>query len=260
MTTLDPTNALTASGVDVHLGRSHILHRVDLQVAKGEVVALLGANGSGKSTLMRACLGLVPLSAGQVRLLGTPLGRAVPWQKVGYVPQRPGSASGVPATAAEVVRTGLLSGRRLWAGRQSRSATRAALDSVGLAEQSGQALHELSGGQQQRVSIARALVRQPELLLLDEPMAGVDQPSQEVFATLLAELKSQELTTVVVLHELGVLRPLIDRAVVIRQGRVVHDGALPEAAPHHDHPQHEHVHADHGEYEGEPDPLQVTLP
>lgn len=255
-----PVSTLNAANVDVHLGGAQILRRANLQVAKGEMVALLGANGSGKSTLMRACLGLVPISAGQVRILGAPLGRGVPWDRIGYVPQRPSSASGVPATAEEVVRTGLLSRRRWWIGKDGRAATETALEAVGMADQRGRALHHLSGGQQQRVSIARALVRRPDLLLMDEPMAGVDHPSQEVFAELLTGLKTQEVTTVVVLHELGLLRPLIDRAVVIRQGRVVHDGALPEPAPFHDHPQHEHLHAEHGEYEGPPDPLQVTLP
>lgn len=247
-------------GIDVHLGHAHILHQVDLQVAKGEVVALLGANGSGKSTLMRACLGLVPISAGSVRLLGAPVGRSVPWEKIGYVPQRTSQASGVPATAEEVVRTGMLSRRRWWVGRSGREASEKALESVGLADRRGQAWHELSGGQQQRVTIARALVRGPELLMLDEPMAGVDHPSQEVFAELLTQLKAEQLTTVVVLHELGVLRPLIDRAVVIRQGRAVHDGGPPRPATFRDHPEHEDIHPEHGQYEGEPEPHQTTLP
>src|SRR5699024_5521338 len=111
-----------------------------------------------------------------------------------------------------------------------------------------------------RVTIARALVRGPELLMLDEPMAGVDHPSQEVFAELLTQLKAEQLTTVVVLHELGVLRPLIDRAVVIRQGRAVHDGGPPRPATFRDHPEHEDIHPEHGQYEGEPEPHQTTLP
>src|SRR5690625_1044378 len=194
-------SAIHTTHLDVHLGGAQILHDVSMRVNVGEVVAVMGANGSGKSTLLKACLGLLPISRGQVHLLGRPLGRAVPWEKIGYVPQRSAQPSGVPATAEEVVRTGLLSRRRWWAGRGGREATASALAQVGLSDRREQPWHELSGGQQQRVAIARALVRRPELLLLDEPMAGVDQPSQEVFASLLGRLKTERLTTVVVLHE-----------------------------------------------------------
>src|SRR5690625_4915948 len=253
-------SAIHTTHLDVHLGGAQILHDVSMRVNVGEVVAVMGANGSGKSTLLRACLGLLPSSSGQVHLLGQPLGPTVPWHKIGYVPQRTPQASGVPATAEEVVRTGLLSRRRWWVGRSGRQATVRALASVGMSRRRNQAWHELSGGQQQRVAIARALVRQPELLLLDEPMAGVDKPSQGVFADLLGELKAQRLTTVVVLHELGVLRPVIDRAVVIRRGRLVYDGDPPAAALGNDFPDHDHLHQDHGEYDVEPEPHQTTLP
>lgn len=252
--------ALQAEGVDVRLGAAQILHGVDMHVRRGEVLALLGANGSGKSTFLRAALGLVPLSAGNLQILDcsvrTP--RLVPWHRVGYVPQRVTATHGIPATALEVVLTGTLSRRRFHAGRRARDAARAALDSVGMADRQHSPLQELSGGQQQRVSIARALVRRPDLFLLDEPMSGIDHPSQAIFADLLTQLKAQEVTVVVVLHELGLLRPLIDRAVVLRQGRVAHDGALPEPAPHHDHPEHHHLHFEHGQ---EPEPaIQRTLP
>lgn len=252
--------ALRARGVDVQLGNATILRGVGADVAPGEVLALLGANGSGKSTFLRACLGLVPVAAGDLEVLGANVNRPrqVPWQRVGYVPQRVTAAPGIPATALEVVLTGLLSRRRWHAGLTGRTDALQALESVGMAGRRDSALSELSGGQQQRVSIARALVRRPDLLFLDEPMAGVDQPSQEIFAALLADLKQRGVTMVVVLHELGVLRPLIDRAVVLRQGEVVHDGALPEPAPHHDDPDHQHVHHEHG---APPEPaIQRTLP
>lgn len=252
--------ALRARGLQVQLGNATILHGIDAEVAPGEALALLGANGSGKSTFLRACLGLVPVAAGELDLLGASVRRPrqVPWHRIGYVPQRVTAAPGIPATALEVVLTGLLSRRRWHAGPSGRSDALAALESVGMADRRDSALSELSGGQQQRVSIARALVRGPDLLFLDEPMAGVDQPSQEIFAGLLSQLKKRGVTIVVVLHELGVLRPLIDRAIVLRQGAVVHDGAPPEPAPHHDHPDHHHVHPDDG---APPEPaIQRTLP
>ena len=99
MTTRATGPAVDARGVRVVLDGSAILHDVDLTVGEGEVVALLGANGSGKSTLVRALVGIVPISAGAVDLLGQPLGRDVPWHRIGYVPQRVSAATGVPATA-----------------------------------------------------------------------------------------------------------------------------------------------------------------
>ena len=203
------TTAVSARGLHVELGGAAILHHVDLTVADGEVVALLGANGSGKSTLVRALIGVVPAGRGEVSLLGRPLGRSVPWDRIGYVPQRVSATTGVPATAEEVVVSGTIHGRRVLPPRDARARAREALASVGLADAAGRAVRELSGGQQQRVLIARALVRRPDLLLLDEPVAGVDLPSQEAFAAALSGLAAAGTTILVVLHELGALAPLV---------------------------------------------------
>ena len=226
----------------VLLGGRPVLRGIDLTVTAGEVVAVLGANGSGKSTLVRALVGAVPISSGSVALLGHPLGRGLPWERLGYVPQRVSAATGVPATAAEVVGSGLLHGRRLWPPRHAHRRVHEALDLVGLDHHAQRPVRELSGGQQQRVLIARALVREPDLLVLDEPVAGVDLPSQQAFATTLSRLAERGTTVLVVLHELGALAPLVQRAVVLRHGAVVHDGAPPR--PTHDHgaDEHDHVH------------------
>jgi zinc transport system ATP-binding protein len=229
-------------GARVRLGGAVILHHVDLAVNQGEVVALLGANGSGKSTLVRALVGAVPTEAGQVTLLGRPLGPGVPWDRVGYVPQRVSAATGTPSTAGEVVATGLLHGRRLLPPRHATDRVLGALDVVGLAALHRRPVRELSGGQQQRVLIARALVRRPDLLVLDEPVAGVDLASQEVFASALAELVRSGTTILVVLHELGPLSALVSRAVVLRHGAVVHDGPPPRPTPGHADPGHVHLH------------------
>ncbi|GII98141.1 zinc transport system ATP-binding protein [Sediminihabitans luteus] len=236
------TPVIDARDVRVTLGASTILRGVDLTVATGEVVALLGANGSGKSTLVRSLVGILPLAGGSVRLLGSPLGNGVPWQRVGYVPQRVSAQSGVPSTAREVVASGLLHGRRLRLPRDWREQADAALDMVGLRDRATDATSELSGGQQQRVLIARALARRPDLMILDEPVAGVDQPSQEAFAATMRRLVEEGLTVLVVLHELGALAPLVTRAVVLRHGKVVHDGAPPAASAAHGHAEHEHLH------------------
>ena len=235
-------NAIEADGVQVTLGGQPIVRGVDLTVPTRQVLALLGANGSGKSTLVRALLGVVPHVAGSIRLLGAPLGPDVPWQRVGYVPQRMAAAGGVPTTALEVVVSGMLHGRRLRPPRDRRARALAALDALGVADLQDRRVQELSGGQQQRVLIARALVRRPDLLVLDEPVAGVDKESQEAFAETMTRLVDDGLTVLVVLHELGVLAPLIGRAVVLRHGRVVHDGAPPRASSTHAATSHQHLH------------------
>ncbi|MCU1432905.1 MAG: transporter ATP-binding protein [Actinotalea sp.] len=240
--------AVAAEGLHVTLGGAEILHDVGLSVADGEVVALLGANGSGKSTLVRALVGVVPASRGRVELFGTPLGPSVRWDRVGYVPQRVTAATGVPATATEVVMSGTLHGRRLLPSRDARSRSVEALTAVGLGPQADRAVRELSGGQQQRVLIARALVRRPQLLVLDEPVAGVDLPSQQAFAQALAALAASGTTVLVVLHELGALAPLVRRAVVLRHGSVVHDGAPPMPHGEHAGPDHEHLHPHAGSH------------
>jgi zinc transport system ATP-binding protein len=221
-----------------------VLRDVSLTVTAGEVVAVLGANGSGKSTLIRAVLGLVPLGAGTVELFGVPQRRFRQWHRIGYVPQRLGAGSGVPATVREVVASGRLARRGVLRppGRADRAAVDAALRAVGLADRARDPVATLSGGQQQRTLIARALAGGPELLVLDEPTAGVDAASQEAFAGALDDFVGTGGTVLLVAHELGPLRPLISRAVVVHQGGVCHDGAVPEPAGHHAEPDHDHVH------------------
>lgn len=230
--------------VRVSLGVRLVLAGVSVEVAPGEVIAILGANGSGKSTLVRAVLGLVPVTSGDLALFGTPLARFRDWQRIGYVPQRVTATGGVPATVAEVVGSGRLTGRTWWRGpsRADRTETRRAMDAIGIGDLARRSVNELSGGQQQRVLIARALARQPEVLLLDEPTAGVDRASQDAFADALKDLVAHGTTVVLVLHELGVLGELVQRSVVLRRGRVVHDGGPPPALPMHAGPDHDHVH------------------
>jgi len=213
-------------GGAVELAGRPILRDVDLRVEAGEVVALLGANGSGKSTLVKAAVGLLPLSAGQARLFGTPLADFTDWRRLGYVPQRSTITQGVPATVREVVAAGRLARRRPFqpARAADRAAVQAALAAVGLADRANHQVATLSGGQQQRVLMARTLAGDPELLVLDEPNAGVDLISQQAIADTIAVRARAGATVVVVLHELGPFEPLIDRTVLLREGRITYDG------------------------------------
>ncbi|MCS0638190.1 metal ABC transporter ATP-binding protein [Streptomyces sp. LP05-1] len=234
---------ISLRGATAALGSRPVLRGIDLTVRRGEVVALLGANGSGKSTAVRSVIGRVPLTGGSVELFGTELKRFRSWARIGYVPQRTTAASGVPATVREVVAAGRLSRARL--GRLSRAdkaAVTRAIELVGLADRTGDAVGALSGGQHQRVLIARALAAEPELLIMDEPMAGVDLASQGILADTLRAQVAAGATVLLVLHELGPLEPLIDRAVVLRDGCVTHDGPPPKAVGQHALPGHDHVH------------------
>ncbi len=250
-----------------------VLRGIDLSVGSGEFVALMGANGSGKSTLVRALTGLRPLAAGSLHLFGTTLDDFHDWQRIGFVPQRGSAASGVPASVWEVVASGRLTRRRLLRplGRQDRAVIADALDVVGLSDRARDGVSALSGGQQQRVLIARALAGEPELFFLDEPTAGVDLPNQQVLADTLETLSGRGATIVLVAHELGPMAPLIDRAVVMRDGRIVYDGPpLTDAQVHqpgfgghrpdlamahlanHDGHDHGHHHAEHERHDHVP--------
>jgi zinc transport system ATP-binding protein len=232
-----------------------ILRGIDLTVRTGEFVALMGANGSGKTTLVRALTGLLPLAGGELRLFGTPLQQYAAWSRIGFVPQRSGAASGVPTSVWEVVASGRLTRRKPLRplSRADQAAIERALDVVGLGDRRHEGVTSLSGGQQQRVLIARALAGEPDLFVLDEPTAGVDLPSQQALAEALGTLKAAGATVVLVAHELGPLAPLVDRAVVMRDGRVVYDGPPPAdhlgrdpsyGEPHIHHPaeaRHDHT-------------------
>ncbi|MDJ0464498.1 metal ABC transporter ATP-binding protein [Streptomyces sp. H27-C3] len=243
MKAIKPEPVISLRAAAATLGSRPVLRGIDLTVHRGEVVALLGANGSGKSTAVRAVIGQVPLTDGSIDLFGTPLRRFRAWARIGYVPQRTTAASGVPATVYEVVSSGRLSRSKLrWPSKADRAAVHRAIGLVGLADRAKDSVNALSGGQHQRVLIARALASEPDLLIMDEPMAGVDLASQEILAETLRGQVAAGTTVLLVLHELGPLEPLIDRAVVLRDGCVTHDGPPPEALGQHALPGHDHVH------------------
>ncbi|WP_432080695.1 metal ABC transporter ATP-binding protein [Streptomyces sp. WAC 04229] len=248
----EPVNVISLRGVRAELGSRPVLRGIDLTVRRGEVVALLGANGSGKSTAVRTVIGQVPVTAGEIELFGAERRRFRDWARVGYVPQRTTAAGGVPATVTEVVSSGRLSRARFGILRKAdHEAVRRALALVGMADRAKDSVNALSGGQHQRVLIARALAAEPELLIMDEPMAGVDLASQEVLAETLRKQVAAGTTVLLVLHELGPLEPLIDRAVVLRDGCVLHDGPPPKAVGQHALPGHDHVHP-HAPTDAEP--------
>lgn len=236
------TPVIEVNNLTINLAGRVAVDNVSVTVGAGEFVALLGTNGSGKSTLVRACVGLVPITAGSIALFGTPLAKFRSWHRLGYLPQHSNATSGVPATVYEVVMSGRLARRRLFGARTQADleAVNDAVERVGLIDRMRDGVTELSGGQQQRVLIARALAAQAELLIMDEPTAGVDHANQDILADLLGHLVSEGTSILLVEHELGPLEPLIDRAVVLRSGALLYDGAVDHVAVHEHSPMHPH--------------------
>ena len=223
---------LEARDLSFSYGRGTVLKEVSLAVRAGEFVALVGPNGSGKSTLLKVLLGTFPPGAGSVRLFGDAPGDLQERWRLGYVPQRPSLSSELPATVEEIVTAGRLRQRGWWRSltAEDRAAVRHALLSVGLGELADRPLNELSGGQQQRAFIARAFASEPELLVLDEPIAGVDAESQRKFRDSLVHLIEEHGAGVLLVsHELAAVASDLDRVIVLKT-RVLFDGTPAEFA------------------------------
>ncbi|HOW67293.1 MAG TPA: metal ABC transporter ATP-binding protein [Candidatus Paceibacterota bacterium] len=199
--------AIEARGVEVLLGDRQVLRGVDLIVPRGEVVALIGPNGAGKTTLLRSLIGLVPRTAGRIRLLGEDdLDRALP--RIGYVPQRLVVERNFILSAREFLAIRLRRTRGwFWQSHKSIDACFGEeLERLGVSSLLDLPLAALSGGQLQRVLIAFSLLGRPELLLLDEPTNGVDQPGEKTFYELIGEVhRRHRLTVVLVSHDLSMV-------------------------------------------------------
>ncbi|HPX60369.1 MAG TPA: metal ABC transporter ATP-binding protein [Deltaproteobacteria bacterium] len=186
-----------------------VLENISVTIGAGDYVGIVGPNGSGKSTLLKAILGLCELTAGRVSLFGSYLEAFSGWGRVGYLPQSLAILNPLfPATVAETVALGLLSRKSF--PRRLNSADRervdAMLERLGVQGLRNRLIGELSGGQQQRVFLARALVNDPELLILDEPTSALDPETRERFYRQIAEINALHGTTVLfVTHDMGVI-------------------------------------------------------
>ena len=224
----EPHIALHVEDLTVAWREAPVLWDIDLDVPPGVMCASVGPNGAGKSTLLKTVLGLVVPTAGHVRIFGQPYARAR--RRVGYVPQRSSVDWDFPATALDVVEMGLY-GRLGWfrrPGRAERARAMAALADVEMADFAARPIAELSGGQQQRVFIARALVQEADVYLLDEPMAGVDAVTEAAIIALLRRLRDGGRTVIVVHHDLHSVAGIFDWVVVLNR-RVIAQGPVAEA-------------------------------
>jgi manganese/zinc/iron transport system ATP- binding protein len=208
-------NAVEIENLFVNYGRTAVLWDVTCHVPSGVMAAIVGPNGAGKSTLLKAALGLVPPLSGSVSFFGQPLGAARP--KIAYVPQRETVDWDFPVTALELVLMGRY-GKLGWFRRvrkADREAALHALELVAMPAYANRQIGELSGGQQQRLFLARALVQNPDLFLLDEPFAGVDLATEKAMVALLKNLREQGKTVIAVHHDLPTVEEYFDWALIL---------------------------------------------
>jgi len=212
--------ALVLEAAAAAFGRTSVLEGVTGSVARGGAVALIGPNGAGKTTLIRAILGLVPLAAGRIEVLGTAPAKAR--GRVAYVPQADVLDTEFPVSVLQVVLMGRY--RRIgWLrrpGRQDKAVAMDALGRVGVAERAADRFGLLSGGQRQRVLLARAVAQEAELLLLDEPFNGVDATTTDLLIAVLAELRATGVAVVMSTHDLAVAHLACDEACLLNRHQI----------------------------------------
>jgi zinc transport system ATP-binding protein len=211
--------------VGFRYGEVTVLEGINLTVEPGDFLGIIGPNGSGKTTLLRIMLGVLEPDRGRVRLFGHPPAAFRQWGRVGYVPQKATLDPALPVTVTEVVATGLVPTLGLLGrvGSAQRQRIRDVLGHVGMAAQAGDRIGALSVGQQQRVLIARALVSNPELLILDEPTGGVDPEAQTSFYALLQHLnRERDVTLILVSHDIGVVAKEVTRLACLNRRLVFH--------------------------------------
>ncbi|EMI20035.1 zinc/manganese/iron ABC transporter, ATP-binding protein [Rhodopirellula maiorica SM1] len=217
--------ALSVDDLTVAYHRKPVIWDVGFDLPAGSLIGVVGPNGAGKSTLLKAVMDLVPIASGRVKVFGDTYRRNR--NRVGYVPQRESVDWDFPVDALDVVAMGLYSkiGWCLPVRKKHREAAMEALDRVGIADLARRQISQLSGGQQQRTFLARALVQDADLYLMDEPFAAVDASTEKAIVEILRELKSSGKTAVVIHHDLQTVPEYFDYVVLLNM-RVVAHGAI----------------------------------
>ncbi len=215
---------ISFSNVSFAYDRLPVLRDVSFDVEDREAICVVGPNGGGKTTLAKLILGLIHPSAGQVRVFGRPAKESR--LRIGYMPQHLRYDPSFPASVMDIVLTGRLgqssfAGRLGWYSSKDRDMAQEALAEVGMEDLGKRSLSALSGGQRQRVLIARALCCQPDILLLDEPTANLDTPTETRLFEILRRLNSR-MTILIVSHDVGFVSNLVEKVVCVNRDVVVH--------------------------------------
>ncbi|MDP9116742.1 MAG: ATP-binding cassette domain-containing protein [Actinomycetota bacterium] len=223
------TDVVSVSSAAVAIGGRTIWTDVSLRVHPGEFIAVLGPNGVGKSTLLKVVLGLVPISAGHVQVLGDRPGRRN--DRIGYVPQRRAFDPATRIRGVDIVRLGLDGDRwgtplpgwlRGAAGRRASDRVNEVIALVGATGYAHRPIGQCSGGEQQRLLIAQALVRRPDLLVLDEPLDSLDVPNQASVSALIQQVcRSQNVAVLLVAHDVNPILPYLDQVIYLAHGGAV---------------------------------------
>ncbi len=213
---------LNIRGMTVSYGQMPAVYSIDLKVKSGSIFGILGPNGAGKSTLLKAAMGILPVVSGQISFFGKPLKEAR--HQVAYVPQRTSVDWDFPATVYDVVIMGLYPSlgllRRI--SKSDKAKVAESLSKVGMQDFSDRQIGQLSGGQQQRVFLARSLVQQADVFLLDEPFAGVDAATESAIMLVLQNLQAEQKTIVVVHHDLSTVTTYFDHLFLINRQSIAY--------------------------------------
>ena len=217
-------------------GDGWVFHKVNIDVCQGDFMAVIGANGAGKSTLLKMLAHVMPPTRGTISYYGEPIEKFQQWEKVGYVPQNPAKMQrNFPISVEEVVALGLLRPQSFW--KRTTTAEKAKLEKTleefNLAGLRSRLIGELSGGQQQRAFLARAMIKQPEILLLDEPATGIDTAAKVELYKMLKNINQELGTTIVMIsHDLELAAEAAKSALCINHG-ICFCGEVHEALQHH---------------------------
>jgi len=221
-------DVLATEGLTFQYNSTEILADISFRLQAGDYLGLVGPNGSGKTTLIKLILGLLQPSKGEIVLFGSNLTNFKDWHKVGYLPQKINSFNPhFPATVREIVSLGLLSTKRFprRIKRNDDMAINNALELVDIIDIKTELIGELSGGQQQRVLIAKALVSEPELLILDEPTTALDPEAREKFFGTLKDLnENRKVTIIIITHDIGTIGKYASRLLYLDKKLIFYGG------------------------------------
>lgn len=210
--------------LSVNFGGATVLEDISLRIDKGDFVALMGPNGAGKTTLIRAILGFISPSSGEILLFGEDLKHFKEFHRIGYVPQRFYFDKGFPINVSEIISLGLVAETGLLhrSGKVGRERVVEALKEVDLSGFENKRAKELSGGQQQRVLVAKALAGRPDLLILDEPTASTDVAFREKFWETLGRLNEEEGMTIIIVTHQADVKPPEKAKIALLNKRLLH--------------------------------------